>query len=186
MAFQKLPSLESEQTIALGGVNKKTGKQNPSTITGFYLGSKEVKSDMSSTGKCLVHIFQTEEGNTGVWGKTNLDRALATAPVGTLLQVNFTGLQKNPLKGRSPAYLFEVLADSEQTISVGALATPNRPEPLDEDSYAEDNFVESDEEDDVDQAPPFRAAAPKQAARTPSAEQQARVQALLSKSAPRK
>ena len=175
MAFKPLPTLDSDVTIALGGVNRKDNKPNPTSVTGFYLGAKEVPSAMSSTGKCFVHIFQTETGNVGVWGKTNLDRALATAPKGMLLRATYTGLQKNPPKGRSPAYLYSVEADDSQTIDVNGMAAPAAT-----DEYSSD--YSDDVADDVDAEPAYAAPrAPATPARAPTADQTARVQALLGK-----
>lgn len=175
MGFKTVSDLSTDNAIALGGFNKKTRQDNPTTITGYYLGSKDVDSPMSKTGKAKLHIFQTSGGNTGVWGKTDLDRKMGSAQVGALTRVTFDGLLE--IKGKNPMYKYKVEVDTENTIDVAPPAATS------DDSYEEPSYDEpTDSEDDVDQAPTYVAPkAPAVGARAPSAEQQARVQALLGK-----
>jgi len=175
MAFKTVSDLSTDNAIALGGANRKTGKANPTTITGYFIGSKDVDSPKSKTGKAKLHVFQTPEGNVGVWGKTDLDLKLRNAQPGALTRVTFTGMQETK---NNPMYKYKVEVDTENTIEV-ASATEEAPEAFDdaeESSFGSDDYSEND----VDEEPAPRAVAPRIPARTPTAESQARVQAMLS------
>lgn len=179
MAFKTVNDLSTENAVALGGVNRKTNKANPTTITGYYIGSRDVESPKSKTGKAKLHVFQTSTGNVGVWGKTDLDAKMCAAQTGALTRVSFTGMQETK---NNPMYKYKVEIDTENTIEVATDTTPSQysagASDTEEESYdSNDLFSESD----VDEAPIPRAAAPSTPARPPSADSQARVQALLAK-----
>lgn len=191
MAFTELPDLDCEKTTALGGKDKKSGKPNPTSIEGYFIGSKQVASKKSKTGFAFLHVFQTEKGNIGVWGKTNLDRQMKRVTPGFMTRVRFVGMVETD---NNPMYKYKVGVDPDNTIDVGSVQQDAEgQEASTEDvgaDYAEeaadsayDVEEESDlsEEDDqaLDTAPPARATPPKRPATTPSAERQAKVQALL-------
>lgn len=177
MAFKTVSDLSTDNAIALGGFNRKTNKENPTTITGYFIGSKEVDSPKSKTGKAKLHVFQTEKGNVGVWGKTDLDQKLAAAQQGALTRVTFTGMQETK---NNPMYKYRVEVDTENTIEVAPPATAALEEHGDFYDGSNDG-ADPFGEDDVDEAPPARALAPRTPAKTPTADSQARVQALLAK-----
>jgi len=180
MAFQKVVDLDADNCTALGGLNKKTGKPNPKTAEGYYLGSKEVDSPKSKSGKAYLHILQTEDGNLGVWGKTDLDRKLKQVKAGEMIRITQSGKQATK---NGDMYKFTVEVDKENTIEV-AFPEAEAAEHQDTDSYS-DEGEESDvdgEEEQPDEVPPARTARTVQAATPPSASQQAKVAALLSKS----
>jgi hypothetical protein len=158
MAFKPVADLSTDSAIALGGFNKKLRKDNPTTVTGYFLGSKEIDSPMSKTGKAFLHVFQTAQGNLGVWGKTDMDRKLRAATVGAMTRVTYTGQQE--IKGKNPMYKYSVEVDAddviEVTASTGASDTSDN-----SDDYSQDS------EDDVDAPtpPPVSAKAPSDAAR---------------------
>lgn len=171
MAFETLADLSTDNAIALGGFNKKERKANPTSITGYYIGSKQVASPKSKTGFAALHVFQTPEGNVGVWGKTDLDQKLRSAQLGAYTRVTFTGMQETK---NNPMYKYKVEIDRENTIEVAA--------PTNEPTYAADDVGDGFEDLDeytADDAAPARA--PANPASTPTADQQARVQALLNK-----
>lgn len=177
MAFKTVSDLSTETAVALGGTNRKTGKANPTTITGYYVGSREVDSPKSKTGKASLHIFQTEKGNVGVWGKTDLDMKMKAATLGALTRVSFTGMQETK---NNPMYKYKVEIDTDNAIDVAAEAPAQEEESSDEGyaaDFAEDEFSE---EDDVDAAP-VRVSPAARPARPPTADSQARVEALLAK-----
>lgn len=180
MAFKQVSDLSTDNAIALGGFNRKTNKENPTTITGYFIGSKEVDSPKSKNGKAKLHVFQTAQGNVGVWGKTDLDQKLRSAQVGALTRVTFTGMQETK---NNPMYKYKVEVDTENTIEVADTATDTTYEADSgyEDSGDEDTAYTNAFEDDVDETPAPRAVAPKTPARAPTADSAARVQALLKK-----
>lgn len=187
MAYEKIQSLECDITTALGGINKKTGKKNPTSVEGYYLGSYEFDSKLSKTGKAWVHVFQTDTGNTGIYGKTNLDRKMKSAEIGTMTLVTQKGMQETK---NAPMYLYEVAQDRANAISVNVgLTAPSRDAEDDvsttfnDNSDAADDIDDSDDLDDApaDEVAPVRATAPKRAAAAPDAASRARVQALLNK-----
>lgn len=136
MAFTQVQDLDSETAIALGGRNKKTGKANPTKAEGYFLGSKEVESQRSKTGKAFLHILQTANGNLGVWGKTDLDRKLRNVTPGTMVRITQSGMQEIP--GKNPMYKFTVEVDLENVIEV-SVATASS-----------DNIDDDIEETDID------------------------------------
>lgn len=172
MAFKEVNSLDTDNMIALGGFNKKNRSDNPTQVEGYFLGSKEVASPKSKTGLSKIHVFQTASGNLGVWGKTDLDRKLGTAPVGAMVRATFTGLQSIP--GKNDMYKYKVEVDTENTIEV-APSAENDSEP----TYADDLDDIDSEEDAIDEAPVDRATAPRTPAKAPDPAASARVKALL-------
>lgn len=173
MAFKTVSDLSTDNAIALGGFNKKTRADNPTSVTGYFIGSKEVDSPKSKTGKAKLHVFQTAEGNIGVWGKTDLDQKLRAAQVGALTRVTFTGMQETK---NNPMYKYKVEIDSDNTIDVAPGIEGEAGQSEDTD-YADDGFSD----DEADDAPPMRAKAPLTPAQTPSSKAQDDVQALLSR-----
>jgi len=177
MAFKEVNSLDTDNTISLGGSSKKTGKANPTSVEGYYLGSKDIKSDFSKTGLAKMHVLQTRDGNVGVYGKTDLDRKIVNAPVGSMVRLSFTGTQ--PIKGKADMYKFKVEVDAENTIEVDLPSNDSAPTISDEEpAYADD--IE-DAEDEVQEAPPTRAAAPRSPAKAPDPARASAVQALLNR-----
>lgn len=176
MGFKPILDLDCDTAIALGGFNKKSRSENPTVIEGYFLGSKVVDSPKSKDGKAKLHIFQTADGNVGVWGKTDLDRKMLSVSPGSMTRAAFAGMA--PSKN-GEMYKYRVEQDSENTIDV-VTAPKNVPvEALDaeEDSYDEDSL----DEEAAEEIPATRPVAPKVPAKTPSSEQQAKIQALLNK-----
>lgn len=172
MGFTELADLDCTVTTALGGRDKKNNKNNPTQIEGYYIGSRQVASPKSKTGFAALHVFQTEEGNVGVWGKTNLDQKMKQVTPGSMTRVTFTGMMETK---NNPMYKYKVEVDSSNTIDVSS-AVPVKDSYESDDSYSDESLDESSAEEAVEYVAPK---APKQAAKTPSAEQQARVKALL-------
>lgn len=182
MGFKEVVSLDCDNAISLGGHNKKTGKANPSRIEGYYIGNRQVVSAKAKSGFCLLHVFQTKDGLTGVWGKTDLDRKLATSTAGAMTRVTFTGMKETK---NNPMYVFKVEVDADNTIDVSGLAnsTADSSESEEEGYGSSDESVDSYNEDggygasDEVDAPPARA--PRTAAQPASPAQQAKVKGLL-------
>lgn len=178
MAWETKATLDAETTVSLGGKDKATGKVNPTALEGYFLGNRPTPDQ--GYGEGVLHIFQTQNGNVGVWGKTNSIRLMTDEHIGQMCLLTFTGMSK-PKKGRNPAYLYKLQFDKTNTIDVSAIETatadaePDYSEGVQETDVAEEDTTESY----VSQPAPARATPPKAAPRTPSAEQQARVKAAL-------
>lgn len=152
MSFKEVQSLDAETAIALGGYNKKNKKDNQTTITGYFLGSKIVDSPKSTSGKSKLHIFQTPNGNVGVWGKTDLDSKLNNAPIGAMVRASFVDVVE--LKGGNTMYKYKVEVDTSNSITVVASAiVPDE----------SDDSLDTDDTDSLpDVAPPKTTSAAKQ------------------------
>lgn len=179
MAFKEVLDLDCDTTIALGGTNRKTGKANPTQIEGYFLGSKQTVSKKSKTGFANLHIFQTSEGNVGVWGKTDLDRKLRSVQQGTMTRVIQKGTISTP---NGDMYKYQVAEDQDDRIEVNFSA--NEPTQSSDDYETESTEETSldDEGSSYDETPAPRATAPRSPAQAPDASRQAKVQALLAKS----
>jgi hypothetical protein len=190
MGFKEVATLDADNTVALGGRNKKTGKNNPTKAEGYYLGSRKVESKKSKTGYAFIHFLQTTNGNLGVWGKTDLDRKLTSVTPGTMVRITQTGMQATP---NGDMYKYKVEQDSTNTIDVSGLAAANQgggneeETSTDEDeAYAsassdddeEGNYdLSSEDDEEVEETPRVVA----KAATADAAARKAKVQALLNK-----
>jgi hypothetical protein len=195
MAFEEVQDLDCDTTTAIGGVNKRTNKKNPTELTGYFIGSKETPSKKNKSGIAMLHIFQTAKGNVGVWGKTDLDRKMKVVDPGQLVKVKVTGMVPTV---NGDMYKYSVAVDRENTIEVAAPSVTKTEAAEEEITPAVDPNEEGDEligadepveEDGLDAEEPeaiaapvpvARPKAPKQPVASPSAEQQAKVRALLS------
>lgn len=166
MAFKEVNDLSTDVTISLGGVNKKTGKPNPKSIEGYYLGNRQVEDKKKKSGVSYIYVFQTDKGNVGVWGKTDLDRKMQAAPLGAMLQVTHTGMAQTP---NGEMYKYGVKYDPENTIDVSDMQSSNSSGGTDlgeglDDDFGTDAGVDEDEV---------------QIAALAAAERKAKVEALL-------
>lgn len=182
MGYQSVTDLDTDKVIALGGINKETKKANPTKIEGYYLGYRLVDG---KRGQSKLHVFQTNAGNVGVWGKTNLDSKLATITKGTMVLATFKGMK--PTKN-GDMYTYDVKFDPDLTIDVSELEaaaaegsnegageyTSEAEEGADEAESYEADAAEAEAEE-VEEAP-----VTKVAGKTP-AQRKAEVEAMLSK-----
>jgi len=176
MAFKEVTSLEAEVTISLGGANRKTGKKNPSSVEGYYLGKREVDDVKKKSGKSYIYYFQTKTGNLGVWGKTDLDRKMTSATLGSMTRVSHSGMRATP---NGEMYVYKVEIDSDNTIEVSgpteAVEASGYNDGTDEQVEESEEEAAYTEEDDAEQE------AALQAAVKTAAERKAKVQAILAK-----
>lgn len=172
MAYETLPDLSAGVTISLGGVDKKTGKKNPTEVEGYYLGSRQTET---KKGPATLHFFQGSKGNVGVWGKTDMNKQLANARVGAMTKVSYTGMVAT---SKGEMYKYQAQQDRSRTIEVGDLSSGNGNEGLADNDYADtegDHNEESYGNDDADDTAYGVANNAKLAA-----EKKAKVEALLS------
>lgn len=185
MAFETLADLDCSTTTALGGKNKE-GKANPTTITGYFIGTRAVVSKKSKTGEAALHVIQTPKGNVGVWGKTNLDSKMKGVTPGHAVRITFTGMVETK---NNPMYKYKVEVDKDNFIEVATADAAEASEEVEsyssEASTGYDDVEETEldaEEEALDEVPAPRAAAPKKPLATPDATRQAKVQELLNRS----
>jgi len=131
MAFKEVSSLDADITIAIGKVNKETGKPYPKQAEGYYLGSRKVENKrgestlhfltFGSDNPAVVREFKALGlgigQNLGVWGTTDLNRKLGAAPVGAMVRVTSTGTKATP---NGDMYTYKVEVDSDNSIEVAA------------------------------------------------------------------
>ena len=171
MAFKEMQSLDAERVTALGGVDKKNkNKPNPKTAEGYYLGSRKVASTKSKSGFAYIHYLQTDKGNLGVWGKTDLDRKILSVAPGAMIRITQTGMQPTP---NGDMYKFKVEVDLENQIEVDLASEVNEDSGESEgiEDRVMDEYAPEDEvEEEVEEKLPARAA---------SASKQSEVNAIL-------
>jgi len=175
MGFKEVLDLDCDKAYALGGTDKKSRKPNPTKVEGYFIGSKQIPNKFSKDGVGYLHVFQTENGKEGVFGKTDLNRKMKSVAPGTMTRVTFSGTI--PTKFGDMAK-YKVEQDETNTIEV-SLPSNDSTTAESFDASGDTELAEIDA-DEVEEPVLPRPAAPARAARTPSAEQQARVQALLS------
>lgn len=178
MAFKPLPNLDCDITISLGGVNKKTGKPNPTSIEGYYKGARVVEDSKKKSGKSYIYVFETGKGNVGVWGKTDLERKMAGATISARTRVTQSGTVSTP---NGDMYKYKVEVDLDDRCDVDGLPTQADDSSNDSDLFEEPAETSlEDEEPALDEVKPAPRAVPARAA-APDAARQAKVQALLNK-----
>lgn len=150
MAFQKVRVLDSDVTISLGKLNATTGKTDPKSIEGYYLGFKNVET---SFGETKLHHFETQSGVVAVWGAHKLDSGLSQVSIGNMVRAEFTGLGKAS-KGRKPSRQFDIQQDPDNKIDVLPMSSALQTfETVEQDSGDEDSSNDEDQDDDTaDQA----------------------------------
>lgn len=175
MGFREVATLDADKTVALGGSNRKTGKKNPVSAEGYFLGTRKVESKKSKNGYANLHFLQTSQGNLGVWGKTDMDRKLAAVTPGTMIRITQTGMQATP---NGDMYKYKVEVDETNTIDVSGLANVSANTETEDVEASDDNdgaeYGDSEESDANDEDE-------QQDAALLAAERKAKVQALLSK-----
>lgn len=141
MAYKKKLELATDKTVSVGGKNETTGVNNPTEIEGYYLGYLSRNGDYGVTS---IHVFQTPEGNIGVWGKTKSNQLLTPDLRGQMVKLVFTGMKAPTKKGRRPSYNYELFVDKENTIDVSdiVLSAPEETNVSDDD-YPSDNDSET-------------------------------------------
>jgi hypothetical protein len=115
MGFKEVSDLAADTIISLGGQNRKTGQKNPTSIEGYYLGSRQVADKKKKSGLSYIYTFQTAKGNVGVWGKTDMDRKMQSVTPGHMVRVSFDKMVPTP---NGEMYKYKVQFDESNTIEV--------------------------------------------------------------------
>lgn len=184
MAFERIATLDAEKSISLGGMDKKSGKPNPKSVEGYYLGTKTgIPNKFNPEKPDCQHVLQTKDGLVGVWGKSHLNPQMAKAIPGCMVRITFTGTR--PSKKGNDQLLFAVEQDKTNNIAVDADSNDGHyASSQDAAEEYETDYTESLEEEETvaDELPPVRASRPASPASAPDPKRQAAVQALLNRS----
>lgn len=152
MSFSEVAGLDADVTVALGKTNKETGKPYPKSAEGYFLGSRTVKN---KRGDSQLHFLQTDKGNLGVWGTTDLNRKLSQVTAGTMIRITSTGTKPTP---NGDMYTYKVEQDKTNTIEVAVEAPSERDGEL-ATHYGPVIEDEENDEDDSDSDQDYQSAA---------------------------
>lgn len=145
--YKEVTDLSADNVVSLGGSNRKTGKANPKSIEGYYLGKKQVADKKKQSGFSYIYIFQTPKGNVGVWGKTDLDRKMSQATPGSMVRATHTGMQTTP---NGDMYKYKVEVDEDNTIEVSAEVEDSVVQDDGAEEESDESTVESSEDEDAE------------------------------------
>lgn len=143
MAFKTVLSLDAEVTFAIGGVDKKTKKKNPTQAEGYYLGKRVVEG--GKYGPSTIFFLQTPKGNVGIWGKTNLNNQMAGVSPGCMIRITYAGQVPTPA---GDMHKYKVEVDEDNTIDVSALSNSTDTEEAVEDTEEDDQVGQTPEDDE--------------------------------------
>lgn len=173
MPYEELGSVE---VVVLGGVDKASGKRNPSELEGYLLSVEQRPNKFNPAKPQNFYIFQTKEGNKGVYGKAGIDSVLKGARLGAMTKLVATGQTLDTGKG-NPMKVFKGFQDKTNTVDVSAIDFSTESHSDAEADIAEYDAVEEDHVEAYSAIAPSRPIARPSA---PSADKAAAVQALLS------
>lgn len=134
MAYEKLSDVKP---VALGGIDKKTGKKNPTELEGYYLRREEKPNKFNPVKPQSFYVFETKEGPQGLFGKAGIDREMKKATLGVMTKVVDTGKLLDTGKG-NPMRVFEVFQDSSNAIDPESVTAPAAEEPADDEPEHDD------------------------------------------------
>ncbi len=168
MALKAVPNFSSNIEVKIGGVDKKTGKPNPTSVKGYYL-----STSVNPNGKYGVsksHFLQTPRGVELIWGKKNMDKQIEQyAKPGMMIEINYTGMRDTP---KGAMHTFELKVDEDDTIDVvlprtnSAQADTANGGTDEEDNYENDDAEEETSDDTGYSAPSRQPAVAAAASRT--------------------
>lgn len=165
MGYEKVADLSTDNVVKLGGFNEKTQKPNPTTMEGYYLGSRTVQT---TNGDAKIHVFQTAKGNVGVWGSKDINDKLTQVRVGTMTLAEFTGKQK--LQGGKTLNKFAVSQDKSNMINISGAVDESYDTTSDDSANDDGSYNDTDDQAAAELVAAERAAA-----------QQAKVQEILNR-----
>ena len=140
MSFKEVQDLDCDNATPIGGFNKKTKKDNPKMVEGYYLGSREVPDQKRKSGISYLHILQTAKGRLGIWGKTDMDRKIRAVTPGVVVRITFLKMVPTP---NGEMYKYSVELDEENVLDMSDFA------PSDAAAVGEDDDVEETQDDEV-------------------------------------
>jgi hypothetical protein len=157
------------EVVILGGVNKTTGKKNPTELKGYYLRKITIETKF---GTKPFYVFKTAQGTQGLIGSGNLNSLMESKIVNLQTHVIDTGTTKDVGKG-NPMKVFKVGQDNQDSLTSSEANSSYEATEID--------FPADEEEEEETYTPPAPAARKPATSSTPSSEARAKVQALLSR-----
>jgi hypothetical protein len=124
MSYKTKIELEADTTVVLGAEGQ------PTSVEGYYLGAKLTPD--KGYGPGILHIFQTTEGNVGVWGKSHLNKLLTAEHRGQMCRPSFVEMSEPKKRGQKPSYRFKLEYDESNTIDISNVVTISGPSFFDE------------------------------------------------------
>jgi len=116
MAYEELDNYVPG--INLGGLNKKTGKPNPTQIEGYYLRQESRPDKFNPSTPQAFYVFLTPEGELGVYGKkAGIRTAMKKATPGVMTKLVATDEVLDTGKG-NPMKVFKIYGDKNNTIDL--------------------------------------------------------------------
>lgn len=170
MAYEVLDDVKA---VKLGGVDKKTGKKNPTEIEGYYL-RVEKRPNKFKDEPQNFYIFQTAEGDVGVYATGGIQREMKKAVIGRMTKLINTGRTLDTGKG-NPMTVYQAFQDKSNTIEVSEAPEVS----MEYGSLDAEDPVAELEEENFEEVLPARPVAPKVASSVPDADRRAKMQALL-------
>lgn len=169
--------------LVLGGVNKETKVKNPTQVEGYWRGTTKVTTKF---GEKDAYVLETKDGKVALLGGAGLRSEFKNKKEDYMTIVIHTGQTLDTGKG-NPMVVFKVGQNKKDYDPAGPQESSIQSASADAEdpySYADDGEEESlfAEEEAVDEVPVAPARKPAQPlAKTPSAERQAKVAALLNR-----
>lgn len=181
MPYEELGSVD---TVSLGGSDTKTGKANPTQIEGYLVSVEQRPNKFNPSKPQNFYIFKTKSGLKGVFAKAGIDSVLKGAQLGAMTKLISTGETKDTGKG-FPMKVFKAYQDKTNTVDTGLYAAAASNDDESEDTGNEEYDSSSESDESQEEAPPARPTKPAQAAKSPTAESIARMQAALKNRVPK-
>jgi len=144
MSYQELGEVE---VVVLGGMNKSTGKKNPTELEGYLQRVEKRPNKFNPDKPQNFYVFLTEHGEKGIYAKAGINRVLRNAVYGAMTKLVATDELLDTGKG-NPMKVFKAYQDKTNTIDVSASAQVS-----DSGSYEETSEEEFEEELPLPPAP---------------------------------
>lgn len=175
MGYEKLSDV---QTVILGGVDKKTGKRNPTELEGYFLRVEQRPNKFNTDKPQNYYVFQTQNGEEGVFGKAGLDREMKKASPNAMTKVVHTGTTRDTGKG-NPMVVFDVFQDKSNIIEQAYAQASVDHNSDEEDSYQETDVSEEDSYEPTAPTTTTAKVAPRALAKPADLSRQSKVKELL-------
>lgn len=166
MAYEKVGDVPF---VALGGINKLTGQPNPKSIEGYFVRVEQRPNAFKKGDPQNFYIFLTKEGEVGVYDKGYMRGEMKNAKIGLMTLLTHTGIGK-AAPGKNAPNLYEVKQDPSLILDESTASYS---------SIIQDEPYEDDESEPLDEVVAVAPQAPTKIPTLPSADRQAKLQAML-------
>lgn len=145
MGYEKVSSVA---TVKLSGVNKLTGKKNPTTLEGYYVRWEPRPNSFNPDKPQKFYVFLTSEGEVGVYGTAGIDFEMKKCKIGQMTKLVNTGKEK-PSKLGQPTKIYEAYQDKANTITQEEIDLLNPESYLPSEEASATSAEQDDEEEDT-------------------------------------